>query len=101
MCAWGGGATEGDEDGDWGFLRPKENVFPAARKDNGWVGGIADAGARWASWGFGSGLSSKGISVDEGNVEDELKRAEAEDSSWPPLEEELLVPALPLMRLSE
>lgn len=36
------------------------------------------------------------MSVEEGKVDEELKRAEEEELSWPPLEEELLVPPLPL-----
>ncbi len=49
------------------------------------------------SLGFGRGFSSKGVSVDEGNVEEELYLAEAEELSvWPLLEFELLVPPLTL-----
>lgn len=42
-------------------------------------------------------FSSNGISVDEGSVDVELKRADDEELSLcPPLEAELLVPPLPL-----
>ena len=42
-------------------------------------------------------FSSRGVSVDEGNVDVELNRAEDEEVSlWPRLEVELLVPPLPL-----
>ena len=46
---------------------------------------------------FSSGVAS----VDDGSVEDELKRADEEDvSKSPPLEDELLVPPLPLDGIS-
>ena len=46
---------------------------------------------------MGDGLSSKGMSAEEGSVDVELKRASDEELSfWPWLEAELLVPPLPL-----
>ena len=48
------------------------------------------------SVGFGECLSSKGMSVEEGKVDVELKRAETEELSLPPLDLELFVPPLPL-----
>ena len=53
------------------------------------------------SIGFGSGFSSSGTSVEEGNVDEELNRAEDEELSlFPPLEVDLLVPPLPLNCIS-
>ena len=49
---------------------------------------------------FNGGLSSKGVSVDDGKVEEELNRAEADELSWPPLDAELFVPPLPLFMVS-
>lgn len=46
------------------------------------------------------GLSSKGKSVDEGNVDVELNRADVEELSLPPLDLELFVPPLPLIFIS-
>ncbi len=46
-------------------------------------------------------MSSKGASVEEGRVDEELNRAEADELSFcPPLEDELFVPPLPLRRFS-
>ena len=51
----------------------------------------------WEPLGFGRGLSSRGASVEEGSVDEELKRAEADELSFcPPLDDELFVPPLPL-----
>ncbi len=88
------------EDGEWGFLRPKEKVLPPARKDSGWLAGMGGAGILWVSWGFGSGFSSKGMSVEDGKVDEELNRAEEDELSCPPLDEELFVPPLPLPGIS-
>ena len=46
---------------------------------------------------FGEGLSSKGVSAEEGRVDVELNRASDEELSfWPPLDAEFWVPPLPL-----
>lgn len=50
-----------------------------------------------ASFGLGRGFSSRGVSVEEGSVEEELNLAEVEELSvWPLLEVELFVPPLSL-----
>lgn len=44
-------------------------------------------------------FSSSGMSVDEGRVDVELYRADNEElSPWPPLDVELFVPPLPLVK---
>lgn len=49
------------------------------------------------SLGLGRGFSSRGVSVEEGSVEEELNLAEVEELSvWPLLDVELLVPPLSL-----
>lgn len=40
------------------------------------------------------------MSVDEGSVDEELNRADEDELSWPPLEEEWLVAPLPLIGVS-
>lgn len=98
----GRGAAPGFGDAGTDFL-PIENFLPAARSENaGCVsgnGGIGMLGkALEATDRFSSGVAS----VDDGSVEDELKRADEEDvSKSPPLEDELLVPPLPLDGISD
>lgn len=59
------------------------------------IGGIR--GYFRGSFGLGRGFSSRGVSVEEGSVEEELNLAEVEELSvWPLLEVELLVPPLSL-----
>ncbi len=82
-------------------MRPKENVLPPALRDKGWEAGMGGAGTLRGSGALGSGLSSRGKSVEDGNVDEELKRADEEELSWPALEEELLVPPLPLTAVSD
>jgi hypothetical protein len=67
-----------------GFLFPKEKVRPTARREK-------------VEWGGGMGISWRsGASVEEGRVDDELKRAEEELSYGFPEKAELSVPPLPL-----
>jgi membrane carboxypeptidase/penicillin-binding protein PbpC len=84
----------------WGFV-PNENVLPPARKENaGSSLGLGGAGISW------SGLcparmmleSSGKASVEEGNVEEELSRAEDDEVSlYPYVEAEFACePPLPL-----
>lgn len=71
-----------------GFLFPKEKVRPTARREK-------------AEWGGGMGISWRsGASVEEGRVDDELKRAEEELSYGFPEKVELSVPPLPLSPVS-
>lgn len=63
------------------------------------IGGIR--GYLRGSFGLGRGFSSRGVSVEEGSVEEELNLAEVEELSvWPLLEVELLVPPLSLNLVS-
>ena len=85
------------------FFLPNENALPAARRerpevDSGTGGG---RGMSSRSLEIGGGLSSRGVSVDEGNVDVELNRADAEELSLPPLDLELFVPPLPLTYISK
>lgn len=83
------------------FFLPNEKLLPAARNDNVCGSGIGGIGIFRDSMGFGGGFSSKGVSVEEGRVDEELNRAEDEELSfWPPLEAELFVPPLPLKSVS-
>lgn len=83
------------------FFLPNEKLLPPARNDNVCGSGIGGIGIFRDSMGFGRGFSSKGASVEEGRVDDELNRAEDEELSfWPPLEAELFVPPLPLKIIS-
>ena len=78
---------------------PKENVRAAARIEKPVAAG-AGAGtvALGTMPGFECGwwVTSWSIEADEGRVDEELKRADEEDVSGPPLEVEVCVPALPL-----
>lgn len=78
------------------FFRPNENVLAPARKESGFEAGVGGTGMLSEVLGCGLGPSSKAMSVEEGKVEDELYRAEAEELSCP-LEAELFVPPLPLL----
>lgn len=69
------------EEGECGFRRPNEKALPPARDESGWVAGVGGAGTLRESGGLGSALWSKGISVEEGNVDEELNRADAEELS--------------------
>lgn len=90
-----------DGNGCGAFFLPNEKLLPAARNDNVCGSGIGGIGIFRESMGFGRGLSSKGASVEEGRVDEELNRAEDEELSlWPPLEVELFVPPLPLQNVS-
>lgn len=82
------------------FFLPNEKALPAASRerpevDSGTGGG---SGISNRSLEIGGGLSSRVMSVDEGNVEVELNRADAEEKSLPPLDLELFVPPLPLTK---
>lgn len=79
------------------FFLPNEKALPLAREDRDCDSGTAGIGMSCEPLCPGRGLSSRGVSVEEGRVDEELKRADAEELSlWPPLEEELFVPPLPL-----
>ena len=85
------------EEGDCPLRRPNEKALPPARRVKGWLAGVGGTGTLRDSGGLGRVLSSKGMSVEEGRVEEELNRGEMEELSWPPLEvDELFVPPLPL-----
>lgn len=86
-----------------GAFVPKENLRPAA---------LIEKAGRDSGIG-GTGISCKalrsetvesswiGTSVDDGRVDEELKRAEEEELSYrPPVEAELLVPPLPLKEVN-
>lgn len=60
---------------------------------------MAGSGILWVSFGCGLCRSSRGVSVEEGNVELELYRADRDELSWP-LDAELFVPPLPLESVS-
>jgi hypothetical protein len=89
---------------DLGLFVPKENVRPAfARRDaTGRDSGIGGTGISWSALFNEKELSPcVGMSVEEGSVDEELKRAEdAELSYRPPVEAELSVPPLPLDRVN-
>ena len=86
-------------DGDWAFLLPNEKLLPPVRNVKGCGSGIGGTWILRESIGLGRGFSSPVASVEDGNVDDELNRPEAEELSfWPPVEVELFVTPL-LLRL--
>jgi hypothetical protein len=80
------GAARGTADrGDWDaieddppVLLPKEKVRAEERNENGGRGtGVGGAGMSWKGFGFPeAALTSERVSVEEGMVEEELRRAE-------------------------
>ena len=66
------------------FFLPNDKALPAARKaeldvDSGIGGAGISNRLSNRSVGNGKGFSSKGVSVEEGNVDVELKRADADE----------------------
>ena len=84
------------------FFLPNEKALPAARNDKGFDSGIGGTGLLNISLCMKVDLSSNVKSVEEGSVDEELKRADEEELSLlPPLEAELFVPPLPLKHVSK
>ena len=77
----GGDGGSGLVEDVWAFFLPKENVLPPALNPRGLDPGIAGKGILWVSLECGLCRSSRGVSVDDGSVEDELYRADNDELS--------------------